>query len=594
MKLGPIQTYRVSIPRTGDSAPVVLRVERALDLGGYVFVSGWRTAPVEVTLSSDGAPLQADTFDKRRDDVAAKLELADGDNLGFVLLAPYRPGASLSLEIEGQDAQPFVLSVSPIQNDKSGSLPLTATERVKLSVNLPLYSEAWAAMIAAVPAMPEVRRGALAHFEFAKATGPRGGAVISGWLMASGDVRAIWIQSSSNALFDLTPAIRRERQDVLDAHGSTFPTSSQPPGFVQYLPDVLPNEVLRLRVLLPEGVADIAETTVGYLPDNPALAAEQIFARSQPSMHKFGEFVSAVASPALEIVVAEDRKTWERLSPQVRTQGVLPASPVVSVIVPLYGRIDFVEHQLIEFAKDTWIRDNAEIIYVIDDPSILDKFITLAPQLYAAYKVPFRYVWGEKNRGYSGANNLGVQHSVGSFLLFLNSDAFPQRAGWLNELVGTLESRPDAGAIAPRLLFADGSIQHAGMTFRYRSDLDIWTNHHPYMGLDPSLDPAGDTIVEVPAVTGACLLVRRSDFESTGGWDTGYLIGDFEDSDFCLKLRERGLSILYSPLVQLTHLERQSFALLGKSDFKFRVVVFNAMRHQLRWERFFKEQASVQ
>jgi GT2 family glycosyltransferase len=131
------------------------------------------------------------------------------------------------------------------------------------------------------------------------------------------------------------------------------------------------------------------------------------------------------------------------------------------------------------------------------------------------------------------------------------------------------------------------------MTFRYRGDLDIWTNHHPHMGLDPSLDPAGDTIVEVPAATGACLLVRRGDFESAGGWDTGYLIGDFEDSDLCLKLRESGMKILYNPLVQLTHLERQSFALLGKSDFKFRVVIYNAMRHQLRWERFFKEQASV-
>lgn len=593
MTVGQIQAYRVLVPRVGNSTPVALRVERALDLGGYVFVSGWRGLDVKVSLNADGAPLRTDTLYKRREDVASKLELADGGNLGFVLLAPYRPDAPLALEIEGQESEPFVLSVSPIEPDKSGSLPLTAAERLELSAYLPLYSDAWAAVISDVPGMPGGHGKALAHFEFVKAASRTGGAVASGWLMTVGDVRAVWIQSSSNAVFDLTPAIRRERKDVLDVHGSAFPTSSQQPGFVQYLPNVGPNEILRMRVLLPEGVADIAETTVGHFPDDPALAAEQIFSQSQPAVHLFGEYVSCVAAPVLEGLVAEDRKTWERLSTRVRTQGTLPGSPVVSIIVPLYGRIDFVEHQLIEFAKDEWILDNAEIVYVIDDPSIMDQFITLAPQLYAAYRVPFRYLWGEKNRGYSGANNLGAQHSTGSFLLFLNSDAFPQGEGWLDELVATLDARPDAGAVAPRLVFADGSIQHAGMTFRYRGDLDIWTNHHPHMGLDPSLDPAGDTIVEVPAATGACLLVRRGDFESAGGWDTGYLIGDFEDSDLCLKLRESGMKILYNPLVQLTHLERQSFALLGKSDFKFRVVIYNAMRHQLRWERFFKEQASV-
>jgi GT2 family glycosyltransferase len=103
------------------------------------------------------------------------------------------------------------------------------------------------------------------------------------------------------------------------------------------------------------------------------------------------------------------------------------------------------------------------------------------------------------------------------------------------------------------------------------------------MGLDPILDPA-HALTIVPAVTGACLVIRRTDFDRIGGWDTGYLIGDFEDSDLCLKLQAEGLKVAYLPTVQLTHLERQSFKLLGHDDFRNRVVIYNAVRHQNRWQ----------
>jgi GT2 family glycosyltransferase len=88
----------------------------------------------------------------------------------------------------------------------------------------------------------------------------------------------------------------------------------------------------------------------------------------------------------------------------------------------------------------------------------------------------------------------------------------------------------------------------------------------------------------MPAVTGACLAMRRAQFDEVGGWDTGYLIGDFEDSDLCLKLRSAGWDIAYEPAVQLVHLARQSFKMLGEDDYRTRVVIHNAVRHQSRWE----------
>ena len=166
--------------------------------------------------------------------------------------------------------------------------------------------------------------------------------------------------------------------------------------------------------------------------------------------------------------------------------------------------------------------------------------------------------------------------------MFLNSDAFPTKPGWVEELKSVLNDNPDCGVVSPRLLFADGSIQHAGMEFVYRHELSIWTNHHPNMGIDPSLDPNTKPTV-VPAVTGACMLIAKELFDNVRGWDRGYLIGDFEDSDLCFKIREQGKDCVYVPNVELTHLERQSFNLTGAPDFRTKVVIYNACRHQNKW-----------
>ena len=186
---------------------------------------------------------------------------------------------------------------------------------------------------------------------------------------------------------------------------------------------------------------------------------------------------------------------------------------------------------------------------------------------------------------------MGVEYATAHYLLFLNSDAFPKNPGWVEQLTDALNSNSDYGVVSPRLLFADGSIQHAGMEFVYRNELSIWTNHHPNMGIDPSLDPHTEAIM-VPAVTGACMLMTRALFDSVGGWDNGYPIGDFEDSDLCFKIREQGKHCIYVPTVELTHLERQSFNLTGAPDFRTKVVIYNATRHQNKWSSLLQQSVS--
>jgi GT2 family glycosyltransferase len=170
--------------------------------------------------------------------------------------------------------------------------------------------------------------------------------------------------------------------------------------------------------------------------------------------------------------------------------------------------------------------------------------------------------------------------------VFLNSDAFAKAPGWVSQLQDALLEHPDFGAIGVRLLFADGGIQHAGMVFAYEENLGVWINKHPMMGMDPSVDPRRG-LVEVPAVTAACVAVRRDAFDAVGGFDGGFLFGDFEDSDLCLKLKERGYRIGYLPDVELVHLERQSLRQLGDNAFRFKVVLYNAGRHSRKWAHHF-------
>ncbi|WP_245243006.1 glycosyltransferase family 2 protein [Pararhodobacter sp. SW119] len=238
------------------------------------------------------------------------------------------------------------------------------------------------------------------------------------------------------------------------------------------------------------------------------------------------------------------------------------------------------EHQLLEFLRDPGFLAQGELIYVIDDPSIRADVLFEADRLYHLYQIPMRIVASPLNRGFSGANNLGAEHAKGEYLLFLNSDVIPIEPGWLEHLIAAFDEEA-VGVVGARLLSADGGIQHAGMDFDYLDRFGIWRNIHPGAGLAPEFD--GRELRDVRAVTGACLIIPRSVFDQIGGWNMGYLLGDFEDSDLCLAARNAGYRVLYQPLAELTHLERQSFSGMADDAFRLRMTICNAVRHQARW-----------
>jgi len=540
-----------------DKVVGAFKIDSATLRGTRLEVVGWSAGNCRFEFSASGVVFPQEVSRASRPDVAAALKTTEPDGgFGFTVRARAdRSKLDCRLEVRVQSG--------------------TAVQTFRFPVEL---------MRAALPGATESSMKALGFLEAASSSPLTHDTVVVGWVMHGPDVD-VWLENEYGDAYSLKDAYRPPRPDVEAAHGSAFGRASRQAGFIVRLEGMMPGEKLKLMAKRPadKSPAVLSATDCGSLDASPVGAARWLFGLGTP-MNQLHRRLKLVDEPVLERLIDYTQEGWADLPVESRQLGTPLPSPAVSVIVPLYGRRDFVEHQLIEFVRDPWFKANAELVYVLDDPQLVDGFREQAETLYRLYQLPFKWVWGGANRGFSGANNLGASHSTAPRLLFLNSDAFPQKNGWLEALLEVLERNPKIGAVGPRLVFADGSIQHAGMEFLRREELGIWVNHHPRMGLDPSLDPYRELTV-LPAITGACLAMRRADYDRIGGWDTGYLIGDFEDSDLCLKLRSNGLQVAYLPTVQLTHLERQSFKLLGQGDFRTRVVIYNANRHQTRWSR---------
>jgi GT2 family glycosyltransferase len=241
----------------------------------------------------------------------------------------------------------------------------------------------------------------------------------------------------------------------------------------------------------------------------------------------------------------------------VREHGRSPRDPEVSIVVPLYRRIDFLEHQLVQFARDPQMSE-ADIVYVLDSPEDAEALERLAPEMHALTGVPFRVATLSANAGFSGANNLGASLARGRKLLLLNSDVLPAAPGWIGAMSAFFDATPQIGALAPKLLYEDDSLQHAGMYFLRAPGSATWENMHYFKGLGRHT-PAANVARRVPTVTGACLMVERERYERLGGLRGQFVQGDYEDSDLCLRLREAGLQSWYLPDAELYHLEAQSY-----------------------------------
>ncbi|GAB4361718.1 MAG: hypothetical protein Kow00128_00770 [Deltaproteobacteria bacterium] len=221
----------------------------------------------------------------------------------------------------------------------------------------------------------------------------------------------------------------------------------------------------------------------------------------------------------------------------------LPENPRVSIIIPVYNQLSFTKRCLETLAENTGEEPPWEVV-VVDDAST-DGTASYLADLADRIVV----VRNPVNGGFSRACNTGARTARGEYLVFLNNDTEPQ-AGWLPPLLAEVEAGR-AEICGARLLYPDGTIQHAGVAFNEKS-----RPYHIFRRF-PANDPAVVRKRAMRCVTASCMLVRKEMFLALGGFDEGFRNG-FEDVDFCLRAGAAGKRILYVPESVLVHYEETS------------------------------------
>jgi len=238
-----------------------------------------------------------------------------------------------------------------------------------------------------------------------------------------------------------------------------------------------------------------------------------------------------------------------------RVRRSLGDPPLVSVIIPTAGTTREVYGLPRTFAVEA-VRDLIERtdypkleVIVVADRSTPDAVIADLGRIAGDR---LKLVWFDGPFNLSEKVNVGSCHASGDLLLLLDDDIQTTSPDWLVVMV-SLTQDEDVGVVGARLLFADGTLQHAGHVY-------VGNPFHTFSGRDPSESgPSGLLQVdrETSGVTAACALVKTSVFRAVGGMTT-HLAGNFNDVDFCLKVRHLGYRILWTPHATLFHFESQS------------------------------------
>jgi len=192
----------------------------------------------------------------------------------------------------------------------------------------------------------------------------------------------------------------------------------------------------------------------------------------------------------------------------------------------------------------------------------------------------------EGDFNYSRINNLGVAYATGDYVLLLNNDTQVITPGWMEELL-MYAQREDVGAVGAKLYFGDRAIQHAGVVIGMGAHGTAGHPHYKHNYLDLGYMGRLCYAQNVSAVTGACLLVKKSLYEQVGGLDETFAVS-LNDVDFCLRLRKLGKLNVFTPFAELYHYESKSRGddLHGENAARYDE---EAARFRERWKELLKQ-----
>ena len=231
--------------------------------------------------------------------------------------------------------------------------------------------------------------------------------------------------------------------------------------------------------------------------------------------------------------------------------------PMISIVIPNKDHaVDLKRCITSILEKSTY--ENYEIVIVengSETKEIFDYYTSLK-EYDNIRVVTYEKPEGQNGFNYSAVNNFGVKQTKGDYILLLNNDTEVITVNWMEELL-MYAQREDVGAAGAKLYYGNKTIQHAGVVLQLGAHRTAGHSH--YGQSRENLGYMGRLCYaqNVSAVTGACLLVKKSLFKEVGGLDESFAIS-LNDVDFCLKLREKGLLNVFTPFAELYHYESVS------------------------------------
>lgn len=225
-------------------------------------------------------------------------------------------------------------------------------------------------------------------------------------------------------------------------------------------------------------------------------------------------------------------------------------NPLVSIIIPNRDKLEFLEPCVESVLEKTSYADY-EILIVDNqstDPDVLDYY----EELRQRFPGRLRVLSFDAEFNFAAMNNLAAREAKGEYLLLLNNDTQIVQGEWLERLL-SYGQRPDVGIVGARLVYPEsGKLQHAGVVLGMSGLAD-----HPFNGALSISEPGYMNRAQVDqnysTVTAACLLVRKSVYEQVGGMDEERLKVLYNDIDLCLKVRELGYKIVWTPYATAVH-----------------------------------------
>jgi len=232
-----------------------------------------------------------------------------------------------------------------------------------------------------------------------------------------------------------------------------------------------------------------------------------------------------------------------------RIKYEISGAPKVSVIIPTaFKTPELLRDCLSSLVKITRYSNYEILIADNSREKLPEQFVrSLAPA-----RIPLRILKYDGVFNFSRMNNRAAGTAAGEYLLFLNDDTRVISPGWLEALLEHAQ-RPGNGAAGARLLYPDGTVQHAGM---FLVDHGGWARHclrHAARDCEEHFSFLS-IARECSAVTGACMMVPRSVFEELGGFEERLAV-QCNDTDFCLRARRRGYNVVWTPFAVLEHRE---------------------------------------